>query len=491
LVFLSALTAQENSKRYALLIGNENYRQGKGLLTPINDVRDVGDILSDYQYEVTILYDATLAEIENAIIEFGNKLEADKTSEGFFWFAGHGSQFQGTNYLIPIEASIDSPNDFSRETYSLNRLLGQLEDADNKVNIVVLDACRTNNFSFSSRQYELGLGQIDNDVIPSSSYIIYSTGANEVALDFAIRGMTNGRNSPFTQAFIKEMINKQPFDDVFKNITIETNRITGGYQTPHPYGQILIKDYALYSSEFLSPTPEKGTLQVSLSDKGILIINGKYYNIAKEDLVLIDLPLGEYNIGVQWEYDKEIQYKDVVINSGATTRIQFNWERKWSLRGIEKLGIDFGMLPIPDLQRFYIGMPYKNTFEPNRLFFLLPNSFSAHVLISNNVNAITDFQMDMSLLEASWNIPIPNPDKSRLILNFGIAGSLLYFFDESVEERARILPTIGFPINISFRVTPNWDIVVFSKFFIPYENMPPIHEALYDNLTVGFRWSDD
>jgi hypothetical protein len=481
-----ALAAQEYSARYALLIGNNTY-PGSNLLTPVNDVEDMGEALKKCGFETTVLYDLDLAGTEQAVVQFIEKLKSDKNSEGFFWFAGHGTSFQGQNFLIPTNARVITLDDLTEQTYGLNRLLGQLRDAGNTVNVVVLDACRKASY-LPGRQYETGLGRIDERDIPPSTCVIYSTEEFRIALDFALDGMSDGRHSPFAQAFLKEIERLDSFDNMLRAVTIETNRITDGRQTPRPYGQILRRNYSLNSRLPGEVPVEKGRLVISLSDPGFIIIDGKYYNIAGgADTITVELPTGRYDVIAQWKNDDSQSRKTVTVEAGASRVARFEWERKWNLKGMEKMGIDFGVMPLPDVMRFYIGMPYKDAFEPNKIFFLLPNSFSAHLLMHINFGSDFGMIMDISLLEASWNIPIQN----RLILNFGIAGSLLCVINDetSIGDARIIMPSLGFPVNIRFRITPDWDIAVFSKFLFFWGDIPSSYTSLYQTLTVGFRWS--
>jgi uncharacterized caspase-like protein len=173
------LTAQANSPRYALVIGNSGYSGFPRLRNPGNDAHDVAEVLSTLGFLVRPLYDGTRKQINQAITAFRESLASDRSSEGFFYYAGHGVQAKGVNYLIPIGADIRSDADFDDEAVSLQRVLGSIEEARNRVNIVILDACRDNPLPASSRSAARGLAVVAS--APPESIVLYSTAQNQTA----------------------------------------------------------------------------------------------------------------------------------------------------------------------------------------------------------------------------------------------------------------------------------------------------------------------
>ena len=151
-----------------------------------------------------------------AISEFGRKLA--RADVGLFFYAGHGMQVRGRNYLIPIGARVETESDVEFESVDAGRLLAKMEDAGNRVNIVILDACRDNPFARSFRSGSRGLVRMR---APKGSFIAYATEPGSVAAD------GRGRNSPFTAHLLKYI--KDPglkIEDVFKRVragvTVET-----------------------------------------------------------------------------------------------------------------------------------------------------------------------------------------------------------------------------------------------------------------------------
>ena len=227
-LFLSiSAFAQENrgiklhSKRLALVIGNSAY-QTSPLKNTVNDAEDMSDSLKKLGFKVILKKNADQRNMEDAIRNFGKQLKDG--SVGLFYFAGHGMQVEGRNYLIPIDAQIESESDVKYEAVDAGRVLGKMEDAENQLNIVILDACRNNPLARSFRTEHRGLARMD---APTGSFIVYSTAPGGVAAD----GLE--RNGIFTKHLIKHM--KAPglsIEQVLKRVRIDVSNETNGRQIP-------------------------------------------------------------------------------------------------------------------------------------------------------------------------------------------------------------------------------------------------------------------
>lgn len=207
MLFLHPSLADE--KRTALVIGNGNYENGP-LKNPLNDARDMAAALGRLGFQVTLLTHADHRKMEEALLSFGDTLKK-KGGAGLFYYAGHGMQVDGVNYLIPIGAKLDKDSDLKFEAINLERILAEMDNAQNNLNFVLLDACRDNPFSRSFRSASRGLSYMGQ--APSGTFISYSTGANQVAKD------GEGRNSPYTAALLKYI--EEPgltVEDVFKKV---------------------------------------------------------------------------------------------------------------------------------------------------------------------------------------------------------------------------------------------------------------------------------
>jgi hypothetical protein len=219
---MRSFTEQKGDARTALIIGNSDYKTSP-LDNPVNDAQDIASILQKQHFHITLLTNATQKEMETEIYKFGKRL-SKKSGVGLFYFAGHGMQINGANYLIPVDAAVESASDVKYEAIDAGRVLGKMEDAENDLNIVILDACRNNPFHRSFRSAAQGLAQMD---APTGSIIAYATAPGSVAAD------GNGRNGIYTQNLIVRM--QEPglsIEQVFKNVRKDVVGQTSSKQVP-------------------------------------------------------------------------------------------------------------------------------------------------------------------------------------------------------------------------------------------------------------------
>jgi formylglycine-generating enzyme required for sulfatase activity len=209
-------------QRLALVVGNAVYGFSP-LKNPVNDASDMAVSLQKLGFTVILKKNVNLKEMEESIQDFGNRLK--RGGVGLFYFAGHGLQAGGVNYLVPIGAKIDKESDIKYEAMDAGRILDEMANAANGLNIVILDACRDNPFARRFRSASRGLAIVSS--APVGTYISYSTGLGQVALD------GEGRNSPFAFALMQFM--KEPgltIEQVFKNVRHKLGQETGGKQVP-------------------------------------------------------------------------------------------------------------------------------------------------------------------------------------------------------------------------------------------------------------------
>jgi hypothetical protein len=236
LLSASLLELSAEGHRFALLIGNGDYRDFGSLRNPVNDATDVAAALKSLGFQVNLLTNANRKQMNQALNSLHDRLAEDASSVGLFWYAGHGIQSKGENYLIPVGADIQREADLEDEAVSLHKLTSLLDDARNKMNMIVLDACRNNPIPSMGRGGARGLTVVSS--APAESIVIYSTGAGQVAADGA------GRNSPFAQAFLKFAAQAGDITQTVKAVTAETKRLTQGAQLPYVYTS-LTQDFAL------------------------------------------------------------------------------------------------------------------------------------------------------------------------------------------------------------------------------------------------------
>jgi uncharacterized caspase-like protein len=216
-----SLSAIAGGQRIALIIGNERY-ESSPLLNPVNDARAMSEALQDVGFQVVLLENATIKQMSDAARNFGDKLQ--KGDVGLFFYAGHGIQIKGRNYLIPIDADIQREDEVSFNSFDAGRLLEKMEVARSSVNIVILDACRNNPFARSFRSSSQGLAQMD---APVGSYLSFATAPAKVASD-GING-----NGLYTQHLLKAI--RTPglkIEEVFKQVRINVMADSAGQQIP-------------------------------------------------------------------------------------------------------------------------------------------------------------------------------------------------------------------------------------------------------------------
>lgn len=212
-----------NERRIALVIGNSSYIHGGALANPINDARAMALTLTSLGFKVLKHEDLGRSEMKRAVDEFGSMLSSYNVS--LFFYAGHGIQVNGNNYLVPIDANIKSKNDVEYNAIDAGRILSKMEDAKSNTNIVILDACRNNPFERSwTRAVRLkgggsGLAFMN---APSGSLIAYSTAPGNTAADGR-----EGTNGVYTASLLEHMKTPNiPIEEMFKRVRVSVEQKT-------------------------------------------------------------------------------------------------------------------------------------------------------------------------------------------------------------------------------------------------------------------------
>lgn len=210
--------------RMALVIGNGGYATAS-LNNPPNDARLVGDTLESLGFAVSRHVDLDQRALKRAVLEYGNALaEAGPDTISVIFYAGHGVQISGRNYLIPVKARIEHERDVPIEAVAADEILQSLAYADTRLNIVILDACRNNPFARSFRSAETGLARMD---APRGTLLAYSTSPGSVAAD------GDGRYSPYARAIARAMnLPGLSIEEVFKRARIDVMERTAEQQIP-------------------------------------------------------------------------------------------------------------------------------------------------------------------------------------------------------------------------------------------------------------------
>jgi formylglycine-generating enzyme required for sulfatase activity len=275
--------------------------------------------LKSLGFQVDLVINGSLRQMLDGVDRFRRKLSAEPSSYGFFYYAGHGVQSGGANYLIPVNARVESEADLPYETLVVQRVLDHIQEAENALNVIILDACRDNPFSWKrsgTRGLVVERGQ------PPGSIIVYATSAGSTAEDGA------GRNGLFTTHLLKNL--KTPglsFNDIFNKTGEDVRQASGNKQIPAIYSQFF---KAAYPGPELSVTPpppvvHAGSVQVSSEVAGVIIIDGKDTGVRVKSggsAVIHNVSTGDTTVGLRGDDGKVINAPNVRVVAGQTAAAQ-------------------------------------------------------------------------------------------------------------------------------------------------------------------------
>ena len=227
-----------SDKRIALVIGNAAYTKAKPLANPANDATDMAAALKLLGFEVISGTNQNKRQMETLIRDFGSKLASGGI--GLFYYAGHGLQVNGENYLVPIDADIPQEDEVKYAAVPIGLVLDKMTSAKNDLNIVILDACRNNPFARSWRGYRDvgnndGLAKISP---PTGTFVLYATEPGKTASDGA------GRNGLFTESLLKQI--KKPsveYYQMVRALSVDVYQKSKGQQLPWNEGNSLSEFY--------------------------------------------------------------------------------------------------------------------------------------------------------------------------------------------------------------------------------------------------------
>ncbi len=339
--------------RTALIVGNSRYEYFGSLANPANDARDVGRALENLGFDVTTLLDATERDMIRAVRDFGDALTANQ-GIGLFFYAGHGIEAKGKNYLIPVDADIRAEDEVAYSSIELDLVLSKMETARNPTNIIILDACRDNPLPASVRSTgSRGLTVVE---APTGSLIVYATQPGNTAAD------GSGRNSPFTESFLAHV--DSPDTDIelmFRNVRSGVMQSTANQQVPWTNSS-LTRSVILNPGRSTIPgdgttgregtvdsngtgdrtggptvtvTPERrprmtvvaeyGTVVVDTLSAGDIFLNGEFLGsiAANTRATLSDVEAGSHVLEVR--YEDEVEAREVELAGGETVAVRFTW----------------------------------------------------------------------------------------------------------------------------------------------------------------------
>ena len=359
LIFLPNTALSATEKKIALVIGNGNYLDAP-LRNPVNDATDMASALEKLGFKVTLKTNANQRLMEESIRSFGKQLRTGAV--GLFYYAGHGIQFRGTNYLIPIHAEIKSGADVKYEAVDASRVLTQMEDAGNNLNIIILDACRNNPFARVFRSKDQGLAKMD---APTGSILAYATAPGSVAADGA------GRNGLYTERLLKHM--KTPGITVERMFKLVRRDVTKGSQKEQvPWeASSLIGDFYFVESRGISvvatkPESDKHESVPKLSPEpftagltpGVVEEFNKIASIqskAKKPASNIDGTYEKFPTGIVFDSSTGLEWY-----VGKRKLVSWKEAKSW-VKGLQVGGGGWRMPTIEELRTLYAdGVGYRN-----------------------------------------------------------------------------------------------------------------------------------
>jgi hypothetical protein len=235
------------SKMVALVVGNADYGDGGVLRNPVNDARDIAAKLETYGFEATVLEDGTFKQMDRKLKAFRDDLQ--NSDVGLFFFAGHGMQLEGENFLLAVDSDMESEEDAKHSSLKLDKVIGTLDKSDAITKIVILDCCRNNPWerAWTRSVAAKGLAPV---YAPKGTIIGYSTSPGQKASD------GSGKNGAYTAALLqhidapdcdietmfKRVRNTLAADTGGKQISWEHTSLSGSFHFNISVGRI-VKDY--------------------------------------------------------------------------------------------------------------------------------------------------------------------------------------------------------------------------------------------------------
>lgn len=439
------------NERIALVVGNGAYESVTRLDNPIADAKLMASVLTTQGFEVQLLIDTNQRELVKAISRFGRSLrEAGEGATGLFYYAGHGVQSFGTNYLVPVDAALTDAADVGLVAVQAEAVLRQMSSAKNQTNIVILDACRNNPFEVLTDMDDNGLAEMK---APTGTFLAYATAPGGVALDGV------GGNSPFTTALAKHIRKPgMPIERLFKAVRNDVLETTSGQQTPWDTSS-LTHDFSFEPAKEISAEELEAqqlwlSVRLSRDPVQIMLFLRGYPNsahVGEARALLAELMKVELGGGVQGEPATSAQ------TAVAPKSVEPNTEERTLFELARKTGL------IADYQSYLEKFP---------------------IGVYSELAAI-----ELSVLEA--NPPAPTTPTPTTPQNMNLAPPL-----EQVAKDEPAANTFGFvfPLTQDFALAPGFDVAAFAAENSP--QFPPI-EGLPDELWRGqscsncHNWSID
>jgi len=342
LVFLFISFCSYTQKRFALLIGNSAYESQHALKNPVNDAKLIDSKLKECGFEVNMEINLSKRQIVEALGRFYNKIK-EEPCVALFYYSGHGIQSDGENYIIPVNANMESKSDIPYECVPLGQVMGKLDESKSTTNIIILDACRNQPFTkswYKGESGEKGLAPVSKT--PKQSFIAYATGAGKVAND----GSEN--NSPFSQALGKYIVEPGiSINDVFYSVAAD---VTSVYMDQDPWTYSSLKTPFYFKPSRInvvgknsgSPKTNQDANAVNVrflsnANATLFINNDSVGKISSGSILPLNLTSGTYRIKAVSEEYPDISYQvtrnyQAIENEPIIENLQVSekiWEAKY------------------------------------------------------------------------------------------------------------------------------------------------------------------
>lgn len=337
ILFISLqILAQVSEKRLALVIGNAAYQNSGELRNPVNDANLMATTLQDLGFTVIKRTDATKKQMDNAILDFWRKL--GNCNVALFYYAGHGVQLNGINYLLPVDTQLEDRLSVEIEAVDVNKIVNKFEYYPENINIVILDACRNNPFRSWVRGGMRGFTAIP---APSGTIIAFATSTGATASD------GTGSNGLYTDKLAQQIKIEQRIEDVFINTRIAVQQASGGNQSPQEWSQLTGKFYFTQAAVDDADKPIIGTVENVMTYGSIELttdISGELY-LDSERLASIasntKVPINRVNTGSHKLeiVGNENWTENIMVNKDQTTRVTAKSNKTKNKLELESSGI--------------------------------------------------------------------------------------------------------------------------------------------------------
>ena len=338
--------------RIALVVGNSNYSNVGKLVNPVNDANDIESVLKKLNFDVTKVIDATLTDIQQAVNTYLQAL--DEYAVGLFFYAGHGMQIDGKNYIVPVDLNLSDKGKIMVSCYCLNSFLEGVSSYKGKTIICILDACRNNPFA-QGRGLLTGFAPFDNP--PKGTIIAYSTSTDCTAFDGEYS------NGLYTQVLKDAMlIPNLKIEEMFKAVRNRVSEISA-----NQYGeeQLSWEYSSLVGDFYFSVTPQSVNVQITNDEiyEFICVCRKSYENTTENIYDIECMPYvdayNKYHIPIikilraysRIDYQKQgYQFSDATIDQLNSNYLSaWGFTQKYGRWYYKNHYVEMGdLLPLPD-----------------------------------------------------------------------------------------------------------------------------------------------